>query len=61
MGTGVNGILIASPVNVLTWEGRGQGIRAVGQRRRRTMHIHDWHMLNERRRACACLYPGRLQ
>ncbi len=33
----------------------------VRQRRRRTIYVHDWHMLNERCRACACLYPGRLQ
>ncbi len=37
-----------------------EGNRAVGQRRRRTIHIHHWYMLDERRRACACLYPGRL-
>ncbi len=28
-------------------------IRPVGQRRRRTIYVHDWHMLDERRRACA--------
>ncbi len=29
------------------------GIRAVGQRRRRTIHIYVRYMLDERRRACA--------
>ncbi len=29
-------------------------IRPVGQRRRRTIYVHDRYMLNERRRACAC-------
>ncbi len=38
-----------------------EGICAVRQRRRRTIYVHDWHMLDERRRACASLYPGRLQ
>ncbi len=38
-----------------------EGIVNIGWSSRHTMHVHDWHLLDERRRACACLYPGRLQ
>ncbi len=41
--------------------GREEGIVNIGWSSRQTIYVHDWHVLDERRRACACLYPGRLQ
>ncbi len=38
-----------------------EGIVNIRWSSRRTIYVHDWDMLDERRGACACLYPGRLQ